>query len=249
MKHLAALLKKYNCIWVRIEIGNRLTLCVKGNYGADKLPSERLLLSEIVYPDDFPALTNTLNDFSTNGELRVFTHFRMEFGGELHWAYLCCEKSGRNEEGYSGVLLDVYEYLDCVPQDHVISEFRTRQKEKLTDPDEPPVTLSEICGLDYLRKIQLPFLITGIASAIYNDRDKLICSLPEQRNVEKSGYRFIKKMPVALIIPSAAGGASGRTARKTCRWRRSFSKPWSITFRGSRSPRFCYTMKWKIRAR
>lgn len=196
MKHLAALLKKYNCIWVRIEIGNRLTLCVKGNYGADKLPSERLLLSEIVYPDDFPALTNTLNDFSTNGELRVFTHFRMEFGGELHWAYLCCEKSGRNEEGYSGVLLDVYEYLDCVPQDHVISEFRTRQKEKLTDPDEPPVTLSEICGLDYLRKIQLPFLITGIASAIYNDRDKLICSLPEQRNVEKSGYRFIKKMPV-----------------------------------------------------
>lgn len=196
MKHLAALLKKYNCIWVRIEVGNRLTLCVKGNYGADKLPSDRLLLSEIVYADDFPALVNTLNDFSTNGELRVFTHFRMELENELHWAYLCCEKSGQNDGGYNGVLLDVYEYLDCVPKDHVISEFQIREKEKLTDPDETPVTLSEICGLEYLRKIQLPFLITGVASAIYNDRDRLICSLPEQRNVEKSGYRFIKKMPI-----------------------------------------------------
>lgn len=196
MRDLSALLKKYNCIWVRIEIGDRLTLCVKGKYDVEDLPRQSLLLSEIVYADDFPTLMNTLSDFSTNGELRMYTHFRMELGNELHWAYLCCEKSEWDDGGYNGVLLDVYEYLDCIPNDSVISEFESRQKEKIAEHEGDPATLSDICGSEYLRKIQLPFLITGVASAIYNERGKLICSLPEQRNVEKSGYRFIKKMPI-----------------------------------------------------
>lgn len=196
MKHLAVLLKKYNCIRVRIEVGNRLTLCLRGKYGADALPDERILLSEVVYAEDYPALMSTLNDFSANGEFRAFAHFRIELENELHWAYLCCEKLDRSDGGYDGVLLDVYEYLDFVPKDRVISEFQIRQKEKLIGAEETPVTLSEIFGHEYLRKIQLPFLITGVASAIYNDRGKLICSLPEQRNVEKSGYRYIKKMPI-----------------------------------------------------
>ncbi|MCM1335277.1 MAG: bifunctional diguanylate cyclase/phosphodiesterase [Bacteroides sp.] len=196
MKHLSALLKKYNCIWVRVEIGDRLTLCVKGDYDVKDFPKDRILLSEIVYADDFPTLMDTLNDFATNGELRMYTHFRMETEKELHWAYLCCEKSDRNDGGYNGVLLDVYEYLDCIPNDRVISEFEKRQKERIESLERDPATLFDICGGEYLRKIQLPFLITGVASAIYNERGKLICSLPEQRNVEKSGYRYIKKMPI-----------------------------------------------------
>lgn len=196
MKDLSALLKKYNCIWVRIEIGDRLTLCVKGQYDVRDFPKERIPLSEIVYADDYPALMNALSDFSANGELRMYTHFRMETGSELHWAYLCCEKSERTDGGYNGVLLDVYEYLDCIPNDSVISEFESRRKEKQVEYEGEPATLSDICGMEYLRKIQLPFLITGVASAIYDERDKLICSIPEQRNVEKSGYRFIKKMPI-----------------------------------------------------
>lgn len=198
MKDLSALLKKYNCIWVRIEIGERITLCVKGEYDVEDFPKNRFPLSEIVYADDFPTLMNALNVFSTNSELRMYAHFRMEMGSELHWAYLCCEKSERGD-GYDGILLDVYEYLDCIPNDSVISEFESRQKEnfeKLDRLESDPATLSDIFGAEYLRKVQLPFLITGVASAIYNERDKLICSLPEQRNVEKSDYRFIKKMPI-----------------------------------------------------
>ncbi len=195
MKDFSALLKKYNCIWIRIESAGSFTLRVMGNYGVDDFSREPILFSEIVHMEDFPALMNTFNDFSSDSEPRLCTHFRMELESELRWAYLCCEKSG--EKGvYNGVLLDVYEYLDCIPNDSVIAEFESRQKRKISDLNSNSAALDEICGAEYLKKAQVPFLKMGILSSICDERGRLLSSQPENTDVRKSGCVFLKKAEI-----------------------------------------------------
>ncbi len=195
MKNLSAFLKKYNCVWVRINAGGAFTLRIEGNYDGNEYPQETFPLCQIVYVEDFPALMNTFTDYSEGRSSRLYAHFRMELGSELHWAYLCCEKT--EEKGvYNGVLLDVYEYLECIPNDGVIAEFESRQKLKISDLNSNGASLEEVCGKDYLLKAQLPFKKTGTATAIYDDKGRLICGFPENMDVEKAGFPFVKKAPI-----------------------------------------------------
>ncbi len=196
MTNLSELLKKYNCIPIQIDTNGGFVLNVKGGYDED-VPERTFLFSKFVYINDFPSLMNTFNDFAAGGKRRLNTHFRMEFEKELHWAYLCCEKSGDNMT-YDGVLLDVYEYMDCIPNDNVIREFEQRQSKKISELNKNSASLEEIYGRDYLRRIQLPFSAFGnIASAIFDDNDKLIaCATSDNSEFSFEKYRFTRSEPI-----------------------------------------------------
>ncbi len=196
MNNLSELLKKYNCIPVQIDINGSFVLNVKGNYDETIKLNRSFPFSEFVYIDDFPALMDNFNEFTSGNKVRMYTHFRVEFEGELHWAYLCCEKSSVVTL-FDGVLMDVYEYLDNVPNDNVISEFENRQGRKINEYNSNGATLEEICGKDYLEKIQIPFTSMGVDSAIFDENGCLICEktvVMEHFADEK--YKYIKKASI-----------------------------------------------------
>lgn len=174
MNVLSELLKKYNCIRVEIGISGSLTLRVLGSY--DELTdASPLPLSEIVYIDDFPPLMNAFYDFAASAQTRLNTHFRMEHGNELHWAYLCCEKTGA-DGSFGGILLDVYEYLDCMPNDSVFSEFEKRQNLKISEMNRNGAGLEEILGRDYIARVLRALTGTGLVDAvIYDEHGRTIC--------------------------------------------------------------------------
>lgn len=193
MTNLSELLKKYNCISIQVDLNGSFMLYVKGMYDETEEFNRIFPFSEFVYIDDFPVLMNTFNDFTGGNKRRMYTHFRMEFEGELHWAYLCCEKS--DEIGlFDGVLMDVYEYLDCVHNDTVISEFESRQSRKISELNRNSATIEEICGRDYLEKIQQPFSNSGIDSAIFDETGNIICQLVlGDKDFSAENYRFVEK--------------------------------------------------------
>ncbi len=171
-------------------------LHVKGNYDEVEEFNRVFPFSEFVYIDDFPALMDTFNEFTSGNKLRMYTHFRLEFEGELHWAYLCCEKD-LNCAAFDGVLMDVYEYLESVPNDTVIAEFENRQGRKISALNRNSATLEEICGKEYLEKIQQPFYEMGVDSAIYDDKDGLICEKTLLReSFSEESYAYVKKSPI-----------------------------------------------------
>lgn len=192
MTNLSELLKKYNCIPIQIDTNGGFVLNVKGNYDEEE-PERTFPFSEFVYINDIPSLMNTFNDFAVSGKKRLNTHFRMEFEKELHWAYLCCEKADDNMT-YDGVLLDVFEYLDYIPNDNVISEFERRQSKKISVFNKNSASLEEIYGCNYLRKLQMPFFDSGcIDSAIFDENDKLIvCATNDDSEFNPENYKFIK---------------------------------------------------------
>ena len=193
MKNLSELLKKYNCIPVQIDTNGSFVLTVKGEYDEKEDFNRNFPFSEFVYIDDFPALMNTFNDFTISRNVRMYTHFRVEFGGEFHWAYLCCEKSSVPTL-FDGVLMDVYEYLDSVPNDSVISEFENRQGRKISELNQNGATLEEICGKDYLDKIQQPFSEMGADTAIFDEKGKIICQRVLKNEIfDPDNYKFLKK--------------------------------------------------------
>ena len=196
MNNLSELLKKYNCIPVQIDINGSFVLTVKGRYDEDEDFNRIFPFSEFVYIDDFPTLMNTFNDFTSGNKMRMYTHFRVEFDGEFHWAYLCCEKSVVSTL-FDGVLMDVYEYLDSVPNDSVIIEFENRQSRKISELNQNGATLEEICGRDYLEKIQLPFAEIGVDSAIFDEKGNIICEqVLSGEGFNPENYKYLKQAPV-----------------------------------------------------
>ncbi len=196
MNFLSELLKKYNCIPVQININGSFVLTVKGQYDEQCDFNRIFPFSEFVYIDDFPTLMNTFNDFTSGNKMRMYTHFRMEFAGEFHWAYLCCEKTAAGTV-FDGVLMDVYEYLDSVPNDNVIIEFENRQSRKISELNQNGATLEEICGSDYLEKIQLPFFEIGVDSAIMDEKGNIICQkIAYSDSFDSDNYKYVKSSEI-----------------------------------------------------
>lgn len=220
MNSLSALLKKYNCIDIHIDIIGSVTLNVIGNYDGSEIVDKAFPISDFVYIDDFPLLMDRLNEFSASPLTRMYTHFRLELDKELHWAYLCCHKSSRG--GFDGVLLDAYEYLDCIPNDNVVAEFEQRQSKKISELNNNSATLEEIVGRDYLIKIQAPFLgDEHISSAILNENGRVICTADASVFFNEQDFSFIAKKEIKFnfktggywVIGSDDEAAFGRAER------------------------------------
>ena len=96
MFDLFSVLKKYNCLDVCVRISGSVALSVTGEYGGEYFTGS-LPISEFVYIDDFPVLMDTLAEFANGNKDRMYSHFRIEHDGELHWAYLCLHKDGNAE--------------------------------------------------------------------------------------------------------------------------------------------------------
>lgn len=192
MNKLSEILKKYNCIPVQIDTKSGFILNVKGNYDEEE-PVRSFAFSNFVYTNDIPSLMNTFNDFAIGSKRRLNTHFRMEFEKELHWAYLCCEKSD-DAAIYDGVLLDVYEYMECIPNDNVVNEYERRQSRKISELNKNGASLEEIYGFDYLKRIQIPFVQGGIVdSAIFDDNGKVLASIvSDNSEFSPEKYKFFK---------------------------------------------------------
>lgn len=213
MNSLSALLKKYNCIRVEIGISGSLTLRVLGSY--DELRSaEPLPLSEIVYIDDFPPLMNAFYDFAASSQTRLNTHFRMEYENELHWAYLCCEKTGK-DGSFGGILLDVYEYLDCIPNDSVFGEFEKRQKRKISEINRNGAGLEEILGRDYLSRVLGALTVTGyVDAAFFDENGRLICEhTADGEPFETKRYNCTKKAAVRFNYKMGGSIQAGTNRR------------------------------------
>ncbi len=191
MTNLSEILKKYNCIPVCIDTKGGFILNVKGNYDEEEL-QRSFLFSDFVYTNDIPSLMNCFNDFATGSKKRLNTHFRMEFEKELHWAYLCCEKTDGNMV-YDGVLLDVFEYMECIQYDNVVNDYERRQSKKISELNKNAASLEEIYGVDYLVKLQQPFLKCGIESAIFDDNGRIIASVsPDNADFSPEKFKYFK---------------------------------------------------------
>ena len=199
MFDLFSLLKKYNCIDITVKTAGSVTLTVAGEYDGESY-GKALAFSDFVYIDDFPPLMDTINEFAHGYRDRMYTHFRIENEGELHWAYMACRKTG--QKTFSGILLDVYEYIDSVPNDSVINEFEKRQGNKISPLNNNSASLLEICGKDYLRRIQSPFLSDDrLVSAILDEKGNVISS---PSFVEKAENTYSVKEPVRFSFHTGA---------------------------------------------
>lgn len=195
MNDLFALLKKYNCIDIRIRVIGSITMEVVGEYDDGEVFLKPFPFSDFVYIDDFPTLMDALNEFALSNKSRMYTHFRLEFENELHWAYMCCSKE---DDCFKGVLLDVYEYLDCIPNDSVINEFEQRQGMKISELNKNGASLEEICGAGYLAKVQKPFLDDkSIVSVIFDDDRRIISSTKENISVsDLNSFKYSISEPI-----------------------------------------------------
>ena len=199
MFDLFSVLKKYNCLDIIVRTVGGVTLTISGEYDGENF-GKPLAFSDFVYIDDFPPLMDTINEFANSGKSRMFTHFRMEHDGELHWAYMCCSKSAPGR--FSGILLDVYEYIDCIPNDSVISEFEKRQGTKISALNNNTASLLEICGKDYLKRIQNPFTSDPkLYTAILDEEGSVICA---PSYTEKTDYPYSAKEPVRFSFRTGA---------------------------------------------
>ena len=199
MFDLFSVLKKYNCIDIIVRTSGGVTLTVVGDYDG-KSYSRQLPFSDFVFIDDFPPLMDAINDFANGTKNRMFSHFRIEHDGELHWAYMCCSKTAPGR--FSGILLDVYEYIDCIPNDSVISEFEKRQGTKISALNNNSASLLEICGKDYLKRIQNPFTSDPkLYTAILDEHGAVICA---PSYTEKTDYPYSAKEPVRFSFRTGA---------------------------------------------
>ena len=200
MFDLFSILKKYNCLDICVRVSGSVTLSIIGDYDG-RTYVKPLPFSDFVYIDDFPAIMNKIADFANSTDERLYTHFRMEHDGELHWAYLCCHKTSE-EERFDGVLLDVYEYMDHIPDDNVIKEYENRQTRKITTVNNNSASLTEICGEDYLLRIQKPFAEDKhLYTAILNENGVPICS---PCDTVRTDYPFTAKAPVKYGFKTGA---------------------------------------------
>lgn len=199
MFDLFSVLKKYNCIDIIVRTAGSVTLTVTGDYDGESF-SKPLAFSDFVYIDDFPPLMDKINEFTDSSQSRMFTHFRIEHDGELHWTYMCCSKTAPGR--FSGILLDVYEYIDSVPNDSVIREFEKRQGAKISALNNNSASLLEICGKDYLKRIQAPFSSDPkLYTAILDEKGEVICA---PSYVEKTDYPYSAKEPVRFSFRTGA---------------------------------------------
>lgn len=199
MLDLFSILKKYNCIDIIVKTEGSVTLTVTGEYDGETY-EKALAFSDFVYIDDFPPLMDTINEFAQSVHDRIYTHFRIEHDGELHWAYMSCYKAANGV--LSGILLDVYEYIDSIPNDSVISEFEKRQSSKISVLNNNAASLLEICGKDYLRRIQSPFSSDDrLVSAILDQNGNVIAS---PAFIEKTDHTYSVKEPVRFSFHTGA---------------------------------------------
>ena len=199
MFDLFSLLKQYNCIDIIVKTAGSITLTVVGEYDGTTY-GKPLAFSDFVYIDDFPPLMDTINEYAHGSAERMHTHFRIEHEGELHWAYMSCCKVDQGK--FSGILLDVYEYIDSIPNDSVISEFEKRQGNKISPLNNNSASLLEICGKDYLRRIQNPFSSDPRLYTAILDKDGSVISAPSY--TEKTDYPYSAKEPVRFSFHTGA---------------------------------------------
>ena len=200
MFDLFSIFKKYNCLDIAVHISGSVTLSIVGDYDGRNY-SKPLPFSDFVYIDDFPTIMNKIADFDNSTDERLFTHFRIEHDGELHWAYLCCHKTDE-ENCFSGVLLDVYEYMDRIPNDTVISEFEKRQERKISSLNNNTTSIVDICGMDYLMRVQKPFAENPLLyTAILDENGAVVCS---PRDTARHEYPFSVKAPVKFGFKTGA---------------------------------------------
>ena len=199
MFDLFSVLKKYNCLDIIVRTSGSVTMTITGEYDGESF-GKPLPFSDFVYMDDFPPLMDTINEFANSSKSRLFTHFRMEHDGELHWAYMCCSKS--SQDRFSGILLDVYEYIDCIPNDSVISEFERKQSNKISALNNNTASLLEICGKDYLKRIQNPFTSDPDLYTAILDENGDVISAPSY--TEKTDYPYSAKEPVRFSFRTGA---------------------------------------------
>lgn len=191
MVDLFSFLKKYNCIDIIVRISGSFTLTVSGEYNGETFP-QQLAFSDFVYIDDFPHLMDTINEFANSSRNRMFTHFRIGHESELHWAYMCCCKSAPNR--FTGILLDVYEYIEYIPNDSVISEYEKKLGTKITPLNNNSASLLDICGKEYLKRIQTPFSADPrLYSAILDQNGNVICA---PSYIDKTDFTYSVKEPL-----------------------------------------------------
>ena len=192
MTDLFDLLKKSNCLDISVHASGSVSLTVIGEYGGESL-SKPMLFSDFVYIDDFPVFMDTIADFSNGTDQRLNTHFRMEHEGKLHWVYMCCRKTEVHNR-FSGMLLDVSGYIESAPNDNVISAFESREGKKISVLNNNTASLLEICGRDYLLRLQKPFVSDNrLFTALLDENDEVICSPCE---TDRLKYPFTAKYPV-----------------------------------------------------
>ena len=78
-----------------------------------------------------------------------------------------------------------------MPDDNVISEFEHRQSTKISVLNNNTASIEEICGREYLVKIQKPFLgESGVYAAIFDEKGHVVCDMNGEQAAAQKEYAF-----------------------------------------------------------
>ncbi len=164
----------------------------------------RILLHDLIHLDDLPEVVNTIDEIISKKKDRLYVHTRIRLDDQLVWFLICCDyhkdKFGIKSDYLQGTFLNMSMYLDSASDDPVINDFRQKHTEFMSDVSIAAIPLSEILDHEYLVKIQMPFKITtGIYSAIYDDKDKLICTpKPGVTEFNYSKFKYHRKESIRI---------------------------------------------------
>lgn len=197
------------CINIRIDLTRDLPLTILTKNPQIAKKDKKIKLGDIVKAEDLPPLADMLNEIVTGVQKNLNAHCRVQFGDGYKWVFLCCE-SRRDAFNRSfhlvGIMLDVSDYLESTEDDYVLAEFKRKNSSKISELNNNGATLVEIMGRDYLTRIQSAFDMTeGVESAIYDEKDKLICtSKSEQTSFSLKKFSFIQREPIRFNHKTAA---------------------------------------------
>jgi diguanylate cyclase (GGDEF)-like protein len=194
---------------IRIDLAKNFPVTVCGDSSVGR-KSRKLLLSDVVSPEDLPLLVNQIEAVLAGKQNMLQAHARIKTDGEYAFFLIMCgykkEKFGRSH--LDGFIFDASDYLKFAGEDSVILEYQRKDKEKVDLIKNSELTLDDIIDIDYLTQIQLPLVANGVYSSITDKDGDLICSPqisePNRKNlhVRKADIKITGVVAAQWVISS-----------------------------------------------
>ncbi|MDR2558662.1 MAG: GGDEF domain-containing protein, partial [Oscillospiraceae bacterium] len=191
---------------VRIDLAKNFPITVYGDNTTGR-KNRKLLLADIVSAEDLPLLVAQIETVLAGKQKMLQAHARIKTDGEYTFFLIMCgfkkEKFGKAH--LEGFIFDVSDYLEFAENDHVLLEYKRKDKEKADLINNRELTLTSILDIEYLRLLQTMLANGGVYSAIYDDSNKLICdSGNDDEDFSSEEPEFIKRADIKIASATAA---------------------------------------------
>ena len=158
-------------------------------------------LTEMINPDDIPPITEMFTDVSNGERDKLEVHCRFKVGGDYHWFYISCDpvySDYGKAISFEGKMGDVSTYIESAGEDLVYKQFRKKGFAKISELRQSGIVLSDVLEKEYLTEMLIPFIKSGLYSAITTPDGKIICTTDPQYEKQEIQYQFVKKKTIRV---------------------------------------------------